>query len=88
LVAVRWKVVSAQPPAACGGFLAKYKTRLVEQHGAVVKEYVAILAELLCKPARLSPYLAASIQYVKSLKPKVGCPERPFSRLLALSPLF
>jgi hypothetical protein len=51
-------------------FLSKYKTKLVEQHGAVMKEYVTVPDALLKKTKGLSPYLAKSIAYIETLKPK------------------
>jgi hypothetical protein len=51
-------------------FLDRYGTRLVEQHGAVMKEYVAVPADLLGRTADLAPWLDRSCEYVGSLKPK------------------
>lgn len=51
-------------------FLRRYKTKLVEQHGAVMKEYVSVPYSLLKKTKELAPYLAQSVVYIKSLKPK------------------
>jgi len=42
----------------------------VVQHGRVMKEYVAVPAELLAETERLAPYLAKSYDYAKGLKPK------------------
>lgn len=51
-------------------FLKKYKTKLSEQHGAVLKEYVEVPAALLKKTGELKKYFEASYDYVASLKPK------------------
>lgn len=51
-------------------FLAKYKTRLYESYGAVMKEYVAVPDALLMNISELKDYLRISYDYVKSLKPK------------------
>jgi TfoX/Sxy family transcriptional regulator of competence genes len=51
-------------------FLAKYKTRLYESYGAVMKEYVAVPDALLMNTSVLKDYLRISYDYVKSLKPK------------------
>ena len=51
-------------------FLATYGTGLYQAHGTVMKEYVAVPAELLARTSELAPYLAKSYNYAKSLKPK------------------
>lgn len=51
-------------------FIQKYNTRLCEQYGAVMQEYVEVPDALLAKTAELKPYLALSYAYVQSLKPK------------------
>lgn len=51
-------------------FLKKYKTRLCEQYGAVMKEYVAVPDALLKNARELKPYFDASYAYVASLRPK------------------
>ncbi len=51
-------------------FIAKYKTKLLEQYGIVQKEYVVVPDELLSKTAELKPYFGISYKYVSSLKPK------------------
>jgi TfoX/Sxy family transcriptional regulator of competence genes len=51
-------------------FLKKYDAVLMEAHGAVMKEYVAVPERLLKKTAELKKYLDLSYEYVKTLKPK------------------
>jgi hypothetical protein len=51
-------------------FIATYGTGLYQAHGTVMKEYVAVPAELLARTSELAPYLAKSHDYAKSLKPK------------------
>ena len=51
-------------------FLKKYKTKLFEAYGAVMKEYVAVPDALLSKPKELQKYFALSHEYAKTLKPK------------------
>ena len=51
-------------------FLKKYKTKLFEAYGAVMKEYVAVPDALLQKISELKKYLAISYDYVRALKPK------------------
>ncbi len=51
-------------------FLLKFATPLVEQHGAVIKEYVEIPDSLLRDTRKLKKYFDLSYAYVASLKPK------------------
>jgi hypothetical protein len=51
-------------------FLKKYKTTLCHAHGTVLKEYVVVPDALVKKPAELKPYFAASLTYIRTLKPK------------------
>jgi len=51
-------------------FLKKYKTKLYEAYGAVMKEYVTVPDALLKNTRALEKYLAISYAYVKTLKPK------------------
>jgi hypothetical protein len=51
-------------------FLKKYKSRLCEQHGAVLKEYVEVPDALLKKTAELKKFFDLSYAYVGGLKPK------------------
>jgi TfoX/Sxy family transcriptional regulator of competence genes len=51
-------------------FLEKYKTKLYEAYGTVMKEYVAVPDALLGKTKELQKYLKLSYAYAKTLKPK------------------
>jgi TfoX/Sxy family transcriptional regulator of competence genes len=51
-------------------FLKKFTTGLMEAHGAVMKEYVAVPENLLKNTKELKKYLNISYEYVKTLKPK------------------
>ena len=51
-------------------FLKKYKTKLCEQHGTVLEEYVEVPDTLLKKTRELKKYFDLSYAYVASLKPK------------------
>jgi hypothetical protein len=51
-------------------FLDRYDSGLVEQHGAVMKEYVAVPADLLGRLEELTGWFDRSCEYVGSLKPK------------------
>jgi TfoX/Sxy family transcriptional regulator of competence genes len=51
-------------------FIQKYKTKLCEQNGAVMKEYVEVPGALLAKTAELKKFFEASYAYVGALKPK------------------
>lgn len=51
-------------------FLKKFKTRLCEQHGSVLKEYVEVPDTLLKKTKELKKFFDLSYTYVSSIKPK------------------
>ena len=51
-------------------FLKKYKTKLFEAYGAVMKEYVTVPDSMLTKTKELQKYLELSHEYAKTLKPK------------------
>ena len=58
------------PDADRAAFIDRYETSLVEQHGHVMKEYVAVPADLLGRTDELKPYFDLSCSYVGSLRPK------------------
>jgi hypothetical protein len=58
------------PSEAREAFLKKYQTKLCEQYGTVMKEYVQVPDALLKKTAELRKYFELSYAYVSSLKPK------------------
>jgi hypothetical protein len=58
------------PPDAQQEFLKKYKTKITEQYGAIMKEYVDVPEALLRKTSELKKYFDTSFAYVSSLKPK------------------
>lgn len=51
-------------------FLKKYRTRLCERHGSVLKEYVEVPDALLERTSDLQQYFDLSHAYVATLKPK------------------
>lgn len=51
-------------------FLERYETKLCEQYGVVMKEYVCVPATLLRNTRELAKHLEASYRYACSLKPK------------------
>lgn len=51
-------------------FLRKYKTKLFEAYGAVMKEYVAVPDSLLKNTKELGKYFDLSYTYAKTLEPK------------------
>ena len=51
-------------------FLTKYKTKLCEQYGTVLKEYVEVPDALLPKTRELKKFFDLSYAYVGSLEPK------------------
>jgi TfoX/Sxy family transcriptional regulator of competence genes len=58
------------PPTEREAFLKKYETKLAEQYGAVLKEYVDVPDALLKKTREMKKYFDISYAYVGSLKPK------------------
>ena len=64
------KLALRLPDDERNAFLKKYKTKLCEQHGTVLKEYVVVPDALLKKTSDLKPFFARSFAYVNSLKPK------------------
>lgn len=51
-------------------FLKKYKAKLHEAYGAVMREYVAVPEAALGKTKEMQKYMAASYEYAKGLKAK------------------
>ena len=51
-------------------FLKKYKTKLYEAYGGVMKEYVAVPDDMLANTKELKKYLDLSYEYARTLKPK------------------
>lgn len=58
------------PAAVREEFIKKYKTKLYEAHGTVLKEYAIVPDRLLAKTAELKQYFDRSFEYAKTLKPK------------------
>jgi TfoX/Sxy family transcriptional regulator of competence genes len=57
-------------------FLKKYKSKLFEVYGAVMKEYVTVPDALLKNTKELQKYMALSYEYAKTLKPKASRKKR------------
>lgn len=51
-------------------FIEAFNSRLMEQHGRTMKEYVVVPPALLNNTDELSIYFKRSFDYVSSLKPK------------------
>ena len=58
------------PEAERDAFLVKFNTKLVEQYGVVMKEYVEVPDALLENTAEMQHYFDLSYKYAASLKPK------------------
>ncbi len=58
------------PEAEREAFLQRHQTKLCEQYGVVMKEYVCVPAALLKNTRALAKYLDISYQYACSLKAK------------------
>lgn len=57
-------------------FLKKYKSKLFEVYGAVMKEYVTVPDALLKNTKELQKYMTLSYEYAKTLKPKASKKKR------------
>ena len=64
------KLALRLPEAQRDAFIKKYKTKLCEQHGTILKEYVEVPDALLKKTQELKRHFNDSYEYVASLKPK------------------
>jgi len=58
------------PPEERAAFLKKYRTKLCEQHGTVLEEYVEVPHSLLKKTQELKKHFDVSHAHVASLAPK------------------
>jgi TfoX/Sxy family transcriptional regulator of competence genes len=58
------------PEAERQKFLAKYKAKLHQAYGVVMKEYVAVPDSLFENTNELKKYLVISYDYIATLKPK------------------
>lgn len=72
------------PADALQVFLTKYRTRLCEQHGAVMKEYALVPATLLRRTAELAPHFAQSHDYVAGLPAKPTMRGKPSAKKQAV----
>jgi TfoX/Sxy family transcriptional regulator of competence genes len=64
------KLALRLPADVRDAFLKKYQTKLCEQYGTVLKEYVEVPDALLEKTQELKKFFDLSYAYVGSLKPK------------------
>jgi hypothetical protein len=60
------------PDSARAEFLEKYKSKLYEAYGAVMREYVTVPDGLLGKTKELQKYLELSYEYANGLKLKAS----------------
>jgi TfoX/Sxy family transcriptional regulator of competence genes len=51
-------------------FIKKHKSKLMEAHGTIMKEYVAVPGKLLKDTKELKKWFALSVEYAGTLKPK------------------
>jgi hypothetical protein len=61
-------------------FLARYDTHVVEQHGRVMRDFVAVPARLLARTNELQPWFDVSFEWTGTRKPKPTT--RPKKRVL------
>jgi len=64
------KLALRLPTEERDAFLKKHKTKLCEQYGAVLQEYVEVPGALLKKTQEMKKFFAMSYAYVGSLRPK------------------
>ncbi len=64
------KLAIRLPSEELEAFCKKYKTKLCQQHGRVMKEYAVVPDALLKKTRELKKFFDISAAYVGSLKPK------------------
>jgi TfoX/Sxy family transcriptional regulator of competence genes len=76
LSAVTERLALRLPKEEREAFLKKYKSKLFEVYGAVMKEYVAVPDALLKNTKELQKYMALSYEYAKTLKPKASKKKR------------
>jgi TfoX/Sxy family transcriptional regulator of competence genes len=57
-------------------FLKKYKSKLFEVYGAVMKEYLTVPDALLKNTKELQKYMTLSYEYAKTLNPKASKKKR------------
>jgi hypothetical protein len=60
----------ALPPDRQAEFIARYETHVVEQHGRIMKDFVAVPAELLEKTSELQEWFNISYEWTGMRKPK------------------
>ena len=58
------------PPDARHEFIAEYQTRVADQHGHPMKEYVLVPDSLLDRTDELAAWLTRSHDWIGTLKPK------------------
>jgi hypothetical protein len=68
------------PPEEREAFMKKYKTRVVVQHGVVMKDFVAVPPRLLARTAELRKYLPISRAFAEQLGTKKTSPKKTPSK--------
>jgi hypothetical protein len=51
-------------------FISTYNSRLMEQHGRIMKDFVYVSSELIHQTNDLLPFMQKSHDYIATLKPK------------------
>jgi TfoX/Sxy family transcriptional regulator of competence genes len=74
------KLALRLPPEKRDAFLKSYKTRLCEQYGTVLKEYVEVPDELLRTTRELKVHFDVSYAYASALKPKPTTKKKPSTK--------
>lgn len=66
------KMALRLPKDTCDVFIKKYKTKLCEAHGTILKEYVVVPDILLANTKELKNFFKESLEYTKTLKSKTS----------------
>jgi len=64
-------------PADREAFLKDHGASLYSDYGTVMPEYVAVPGDLLADTERMIPYVAASLAYAQTLRPKPTTKKKP-----------
>lgn len=77
LLAKDGRLILRLAPSDREAFIKRYKSKLPEMYGTVMKEYVEVPDALLKKTAELRKYFELSFAYTGSLKPKATKKKAP-----------
>jgi hypothetical protein len=70
----RGMMALALPPDRQFEFIARYDTHVVEQHGRIMKDFVAVPTDLLERTTELQEWFDVSYEWAGTRKPKPTAP--------------